>query len=69
MGYEHEGSGGRIEKCYIVHRPGDPQFFQCYPDGSTMIILVGYAIVPIEEYEIHIAAAKETATMTGLATL
>jgi hypothetical protein len=52
----------RIERCYIVNRNGE-MAIDFRPGAKRVIDLDGYAIVPLEEYEKHIANAAEAAAL------
>lgn len=41
----------RVQRCLLIARAGDPPMFTATPDGRIVPDLVGYAILPIEDYE------------------
>lgn len=55
-------SESRIIQCYLAARKGDATLFVQRPDGGVDVNLVGYAIVPLEDFDLHIKNAAEAAT-------
>jgi hypothetical protein len=48
-----------VKNCYISVRDADSDIFPVNANGEMELNLDGYAIVPIEEYDLHSEAVRQ----------